>query len=204
VIRFAPALVATLLAGLGGVACASTELSSVWRDESFRGEPFRALLVMGLSEQPGWRAVHEEQMVRHLAAHGVEAVGSLALLPEPDAPTPRRLRGWVRELGVEGVLTTQQVRIRREIDVDRRLPDPWLPWDPWWHGAGEVTVRETETVLLETNLYDGGGRLVWSAVSETFAPASRDAVAREVAERVTGRLAADGLIPAAAPHAGPG
>ena len=138
-------------------------------------------------------------MARTLAVHGVAARGSREALTAPSALDPPRVRALAAEHGVQGVLATHLVRLRREIEIRPPLyHGPVLVHDPLlgedWEAA---RVRDTETVILETNLYDAGGRLLWSAVSETFAPADREALAREVVARVVARLAADGLVPPA-------
>lgn len=195
-----PATLGTaLLAGLLA-ACASTTLPSVWRAKEAPTAPYRSLLVVRISAHPGSRAVFEERMAGALAARGVRAQPGRELLPgltAPGALTPARVRTAAAELDVEGVLATHLVRVRRELEVVPGMRrGPFLVYDELlWEDLEPDRVRDTETVVLETNLYDAGGRLVWSAVSETFAPASREVLAREVAARVVARLAADGLVP---------
>lgn len=192
-----PWLLLLLVLLLLAAACAATTLRSVWQREGYTGGPFRTLLVMGISEHAGARALYEEVVARELAAHGVRTLQSSVVLPEIGAVTPARVRRWVRELGIDGVLTTHLVGIRVDVEY---VPPTWHPWlwdyyDYRWHTMEPGYLRQSETVVLETNLYDTRGQLVWSAVSETFNPESRDRVIDEVSRLVTEELASRNLVP---------
>jgi len=199
-----------LLAAALATACASTTLTSSWRSRDHPGGVFRSLLVVRLSEHPGVRASHEEGMAARLAALGVQARARGEARPDAGALEPGAVRSLAHAHRVEGVLATHRVSVRRELDVVRRGGSPGSPYlydsfygpfyDPFW---GDVTtVRETEILALETNLYDAEGRLVWSAVTETWGPLARGVLAEEVTRLVTEALVREGLAPGPAGDAG--
>lgn len=190
----AVSLTALGLAALLGTACAASQLTSVWRSRAHPGGVFPSLLVTRLSEHPGARAAWEERLAARLEDHGVRAHTRGDAHPGPEPLGARAARRLAREVGVDGVLATHRVGLRRDLHVIRRGDPFWLPgFHPF---ADDVEIHESEILVLETNLYDARGNVVWSAVSETWGPLERDVLVEEVTKLLTEALAREGLLPA--------
>jgi hypothetical protein len=189
-------LAAALLVALVGAGCASTKLTSVWREEDWSGGPLRSVLVIGLSRSEGARQLYETEMVERLREVGVEALASIEVIPSYGQITPAMVADWAKERGIEGVIVTQL--IRRE-ERERYIPPTYdfygyygARW-PMVVSPGYVT--QDTIVHLETNLYDvPTGRLLWSGTSESFNPGSREHIVRELTPLLVERLREAGLI----------
>ena len=49
-------------------ACATTELTGSWQDESIAGKKFQHILIIGAAKQPDIRKQFEDEFVRQLQA----------------------------------------------------------------------------------------------------------------------------------------
>ncbi|MDX1649708.1 MAG: hypothetical protein R3263_07620 [Myxococcota bacterium] len=198
----APVVVAAVALLLG--ACASTKLTSVYRDPGYAGGPFGSLLVIGLSPSEGARHQFEQHFSRELRGHGVEAIPGVQVLPEHGELDRSLVQDWVRRHGIEGVIVTRLVDVERETEVVPPTVRPTLYgyYGHHWGYMSGITVssgytREKTILRIETNLYDARtARLVWSASSRSFNPSDREQVIEELSGLVTGALADQGLLPA--------
>ena len=192
------------LAAVGLAACATTRLTSVWRDETYRGPQLRKVLVVGVSERAVIRRLFEDEFTRQLKARGSDAtpsytIGSLELLQDRAASVAK-----IRELGFDGVLVTRL--------VDRKTVTTYYPptylgppgYAGGWYGYyslsyGYVTspgyTVESQVVNLETSVYETkADRLVWSALSETFLEGSSQSLVRSLIKLLVANLAKAGLV----------
>jgi hypothetical protein len=159
-------------------SCASTELSSAWRNPDYKGSALKKLLVVGVSKQPAVRRAFEDEFVKQLKASGVGAVASYTLIPELGPAEQARLRQGIEQAGADAMLITRLVRI----DVDTQFTPAFHPtagtdlaggYSAAWTGYHEPAgASQPETAILETNLYGvNESQLLWSGTTQTFAPA---------------------------------
>jgi len=188
---------------IGG--CASTTLTSVWRDPSYSSVPFKTVLVMGVSETAGVRRIFEDEFAAKLKSVGVLAHPSYTFIPQ-DGPADRAtLDAAIAKAGAQGVLVT------RLLKVDRRTN--YAPGSVWavpavghyrdFHGYySSMWVQyappqryDYEVVVLETNLWRAEkGELVWSGMTETFAPSDVRRATQEFADVIIKALREQRLI----------
>jgi len=88
---------------LAVVGCAGTALTKSWRSPDYKGQPFKKLLVVGVSEWPELRRSFEEEFVKELKAAGVNAVPSFVLLPETGQADEAQTQA-VKEAGADWLL----------------------------------------------------------------------------------------------------
>lgn len=196
-------LLATLL--LVGAGCASTTLTSVWRDASYSGGPLRRVLVMGISEEAGVRRIFEDEFSARLRSVGVEAVPSYTLIPR-DGPAERTvLDAAIEKAGVQGVLITRLLRIERRTNYAPGYvwAVPAVGYYRNFHGYySSAWVRyappqayDYDIVALETNLWSPRqGELIWSGITESFAPSDVRQATREFADVIIKALREQKLI----------
>jgi hypothetical protein len=75
-------------------------------------------------------------------------------------------------------------------------------YGPAWGYTGAPTYVETDKVVrFETTLWDpqGGGKMIWSDLTETSNPSSTSDFAKSLTDHVVPAMAKEGLLPAGAP-----
>lgn len=194
--RIALLLFAALLAALAG-GCASTQITSAWRDDDLARVPFRKVLVVFQHSDPQLRQVLE----RRMAAEIPNAVPAHAIFSDAEVGDIEKVRGRVREQGFDSSVIMRIVSIDREVSYRPgrvyAVPGFYHGFYGYW-GYGWRTVydpgyyRNDRVVTLATNVYSvGDDKLVWASRSETFNPGSlRDAVEDilRVTSRATGEV----------------
>ena len=166
-------------------ACASTDLTSVWKDAQYKGHA-RKIMVIGILQSPVIQRQFEDEMVRRLKEHRTDAIAGYTVLsdrPEDDrAATEQK----IRELGADAVLIVQVVDKKT---VSTYVPPPGrAPMHPMYPGSGPLppagyygstlqgyyayspgTMVQDDYAVVQTNLYDlASGKLIWTASSETL------------------------------------
>jgi hypothetical protein len=180
-------------------ACASTWLDSVYVAPDYGGGAFDRLMIVGLAPTEGGRAHYENAFADRLSALGATGIASSNVFPSQEELSRERVAAWVREHGIRGALVTRVEDVKRE----QRYVPPTSQWDLYGYygywGSSLVSspgyVVEETTVILETSLFDASdGKLVYTAMSKSFQPSSREEIVREVVEALTEDLQERGLL----------
>jgi hypothetical protein len=199
---------AVTLVALAAIACGTTtQLSNVWRSESYSAGPMKKILVVGIAETTTGRRSFEDHFAGALAGHQVEGVASHELLPSDERLTEAVLKEAIRGHGFEGVIATRLIGVDEETTYvppsTRTVPSAYgghrfygyygRSWDVVHTPGYTVTKR---IVRLETRLYDArDAELAWGAQSGTFESDSRDDMIESVTKKITKQLVSDGLLP---------
>ena len=188
-----------VVAAAAAVGC-QTEITSVWQAPDVPSGGFRSVMVIGFARTEDLRNYFESNFARDLKEVGVKGISSASVLPEPSKQLTREtVLAWVRDQGVEAVLTT------RLINIDRQTREASLGGDLYsergprsWHvPTEEVTFT---TFHLETRLYEASsGRLVFRAASATGNPVSPGSVALAVIDAMIGELSERRILAARLP-----
>jgi hypothetical protein len=182
--------VAVLLA-----ACASTTLENQWKSPDYTGAPMRKMLVVGVTKQPSVRRVFEDEFASKLKAAGVEGIPSYTLIPDDGQVDQAKLEAAVAQAGADGVLITRLVKKEQNTQVSGGYA-PVAPMGFYggyrsaWMGYYEpVTVNQYDVVTLETSVYSAQqSKLVWSGMTESFAPTDVKKETGAFAEVIIGAL----------------
>jgi hypothetical protein len=155
------------------VSC-STTLTSVWKDENFKG-PVNNVFVMGVFQREVNRRVYEDEFVKKLSAQGVNAIASYREFGSGKLPDKEEIVSKMEALNMEAVLITNIV------DKERRRVYAETWYQNYGHHYGYWHGRTTEFIddiyHVETKLYDVRSEgLIWSALSETVV--MEDAIAQ--------------------------
>jgi len=187
-------------------ACASTTLTGAWKNPAYTGGAFHRLLVVGATDSPADRRIFEDAFARALREAGVDAVASYTLIPEEGRIDERRLKDAVRGQDLQGVVMTRLVRIDKQTVVipgyastlpsvryrDNLYGYYATAWAPYGRPA---EVREVESVVLETTLWDAAdSKLVWTGTTSTFAPSNVQSATADFAQVVISELKARKLL----------
>jgi hypothetical protein len=141
-------LLSTLVLGAG---CAKdTKITSVERDEGFRGR-LTGVLVIGAAQKDEVRRHFEDECVRLLGARGVRAVASHTVIPRENMLDKDTVVAGVRELGLDSVLLTRV--LGRQKKVEHVAPGQLFSRSLFsTRHAVKGEYVDTETVELETTL----------------------------------------------------
>jgi hypothetical protein len=157
-------------------ACATTTLTSVWKDPSYHVQP-RKIMVIGVAKKPVNKRIFEDEFVRQLKARGTDAVAGYTVMPDEKQVDHAVIAAKVKEQGADAVLISRLVSKKTvHTYVPGSVTYPPSYYGNWrdYYGYGSQAVytpgytAEDEYALMETNLYDAGNdKLIWSAASET-------------------------------------
>jgi hypothetical protein len=192
--RYVLLLVAALVAALAG-GCASTQITSVYRDPDLGRVPFRKVLVVFQHQDAQLRRALERRMAAEIA----NAVPAHAIFSDEEVREVERVRSRLRQEGFDSTVIMRLTGVEREVSyVPGRLyaapayyRDMWGYWGYGWRNVYEPGyLRSDRVVNVATNVYSvADDKLVFATQSETFNPSSLREVVSEVvtaASRATG------------------
>ncbi len=165
-----------MLSALLITACATTTLTSAWKDPSYQGQP-RKIMVIGVARKPLNKRIFEDEFVRQLKARRTDAVASYTVMPDEKQGDNAVIAAKMKEQGADAVLITRMASKKIvHVYVPGTVYYPPSYYGRWrdYYGHGYQAVytpgymAEDEYALMETNLYDTAtDKLIWSAASET-------------------------------------
>ena len=187
---------AALLAAIAG-GCASTQITSSWRDEDLAKVPFRKVLVVFQHSDSRLRHVLERRMASDIP----NAVPAHAIFSDEEVRDVEKVKARVREQGFDSSIVMRLVSVDREVSYRPgriyAVPGFYHGFYGYW-GYGWRTVydpgyyRSDRIVNIATNVYSvADDKLVWASQSETFNPSSlREAVDEvlRVTSKATGEV----------------
>lgn len=184
-------------------ACATTQISSVWKDPSYQARPAR-IMVIGVAKNPLNRRLFEDEFVLQIKARGTEAIASYTILPDKQQDDQVAIAAKVKELGTDTVLITRQVSKRTvQVYVPGTVyyPPPYYGTWPDYYGYGyrymysPGYIAENEYAVIETNLYETrNDKLVWAASSETVMSDSNQNLIKSYIGIMVNTMAGHGLF----------
>jgi hypothetical protein len=166
-------------------ACASTDLTAVWKDAQHKGHA-RKIMIIGILQSPVIQRQFEDEMVQRLKEHRTDAIAGYTVLPDRPEDDRAATEQKIRELGADAVLIVQVVD-RKTLTTYVPPPGP-APMYPRYSGPGSFplagyygsdrqayyaystgTIVEDYYAVVQTNLHDvASGKLIWTASSETL------------------------------------
>lgn len=193
-------MIASTLALLALVGCASTTLRDSWTDPDFRGGSFRKILVVGVHPNATERRVFEDLLAEQIAATGAQAIVGYRAIPPGTKMEEQVWNAAVEASGADALMLVRLVRMDRRTSVTTTVvpaaPVYGYGWGYYNAWVAVPEVRQYDIATVETRVFDVRSRkLVWSAMTETFEPTS---VAKETpgfARVILTELARRGLVP---------
>jgi hypothetical protein len=167
-----------VFAGMLLAACASTQLTSEWRDEGYTGGPLKKLMVIGVGIDGRVRRLVEDEFVTKLQARGTEAIASYQLFPSEDKMSREAVEEKVRELEAQAILVTRMLGHETEtVEYPGSTRIEEVPsggrWHRYYSRSWEVTHTPPRTVrydvaTLESEVFEAHtDRLLWAATFRT-------------------------------------
>ncbi len=188
--RMLPLVVTVVLVVLG---CGrTTQLSDVWADPVWDGEPIDNVLVIGVSPDPDIRTAFENHFVKQFKKEKVQAFSAAAELGVGRLDSTAVAR-YVKDHGIDAILVTRLLGS----DVDRTYVQGTGYMGPiYYHGfygyynygysamSTPGYLAESTVIRLETNVYLKDSRLLWSGISDSFNPGSEEEVIKGLTQAV--------------------
>lgn len=187
------------VASIALAACAATTVRDSWYDPTYRGGPFRKVMVLGVSGNISERRTFEDIMVGRLASTGVDAIPAYRFLPDGGKASESALDAAVRASGADALLMSRVRGIDRRTSVSTSMvpaaPLGWYGLYTRWYPVTDV--YQYDIASVETSLFAAdGGRVVWSGMTETYDPTSVARNAPGFADVIIKSLHQRGLLPA--------
>jgi hypothetical protein len=199
-LRFTAALVIpAVFAG-----CASTKLTGVWVEPEKPLPEVKKVLVIAVARKLANRQKVEHDFVEAFKAHGVEAVASIDIMSPEQKLEKEEVQAAIEGRGIDTVIVTQLVGIDTEVRQASAtavvVTSSYGGYYGYYSSAAVVAYRPGaleafDTILLETRLFQvSREKLIWSAQSKTFDPASVGELSSGLTSAVLERLTKDGLL----------
>jgi hypothetical protein len=140
------------------MACTSTstKFSTTWKDQAYQVKPEK-ILVISAFQNPATRWTFEDELVRALKNHGIDAVMSYSVMPDMPAPVlddRGTIAAKAQEVGADTVLINRPVGRR---PVDQSI------------GVSGATIHTETYINTLTDVFDmKSNRLIMSASAETL------------------------------------
>lgn len=194
---------AALFVLLAVAGCASTSIRSAWFDPSYKGGPFKRILVAGIGGSLADRRVFEDIFTQKLKVAGVDGVAGYVVAADDARGSEASWTAAVEKSGADGLLLIQVLSVDTRTQVSTVIvpASPWGfgPYGGWWGSPAMVAVpdvRQYDVATVESRLFDvKSKRLVWAGTTETINPSSVAKEAPGFAELIIEQLAARGLVP---------
>ena len=185
-------------------SCATTGQVQTWKDGAYPGKIKKTLVVAVLAE-PLIRNFLEQEFVAQFKARGVEGVASNKTVTAEMARDKESSLSFVKSLGV-GTVVVARILDQRYAD---RAQGGGVGYVPVGYGVGwdgiyndgfvevglPVTQYSVDVLAIQMNVYDlQEGKLIYSAVSNTYAEGAKEKVIPPFVETMVKELAAAKLL----------
>jgi len=202
-------VLALIMAASMSADCKSAKLVASLKNPGYTGGRLHKILIIGMSENVGIRADFEDAMASALAKDGIEAIPghTILLRPESSEMDLSYLKAQIAEHKIDGIVTSRLVGVKKDITYVPgqiyAVPHPYYNSFYGYYGTVYRQVytpdylHEDQTVRIETNVYATDtpeGELVWTAISDTFNPASAHKVIDGLVKLVAQELERDGIF----------
>jgi hypothetical protein len=94
------------------IACASTQFSTVWKDEAYQGHP-KKILVINTFPNPSTRRVFEDELVKALKERRIDAVTSYTVIPDADVSDKDAIAAEAKKIGADTVMVNRLIGLTK-------------------------------------------------------------------------------------------
>lgn len=207
-------LVGLLVCYVGALAsCASTQMTSVWRDQQYTGGPLKQLAIIVVSKDDLSRRAVEDEIARSLTGGTTQVVPSYTVLEklEKDATA---IKNTLLARGFDGALVGRLAAIVK--DETYRPPATYAAFGGSYLGGGPAYgnfadyyghsyavaydpgySRVDTRVVIETILYKlPEAKPIWTGTTESMNPQSREELVDKVGRLLGKQLRSEKLVSA--------
>ena len=130
-------LLAAFAAAVVLAGCQTTSIQSAWFDSSYKGGPFRKIVVIASDGTVADSRVFEDIMVQQLQAAGVQALPGYTTVPPDARRAEAPFAAAVAATGADGVILVRLIRVDTKTQVSTMMmPGPMIgPWGGFYGGG---------------------------------------------------------------------
>jgi hypothetical protein len=193
------------------MSCASTTMTSTWRDSHYAGGPLKKIAVIVVEKNEDLRRFVEDQATRNIP-DGTQAVPGYVIFGTLDEDKDKIKKRLIQE-GFDGALVGRLAAIVR--DETYRPPHTYITAaSPFMYGTAPYSTyfdgyygyaysvayapayhREDTRYVVETLLYKlPEGKPIWTGTSESVNPNSRQELVAEITRLVGNELRKEKLV----------
>jgi hypothetical protein len=195
---------------MGLMSCgSSTYVTGSWKNPEVTQDPYESVMVTVLTPNMEAKRAIENHVVAELRDDGVNATSSLEKFPPNflnDNPDKDAILNKVKEENYSTILTINLLDSETETRYVEGTYAPYTTYGyygtfgtyynnyyPTVYDPGYYTT--TRTYFIESNLYDiNTEKLIWSAQSETYEPATLESAAEGLADAIVDEMEDDNII----------
>jgi len=168
---------ALFFAALVTLSCASMRITDEWKDKTFRGMPYKKIMVVALTKRVDLRQPVEDEFSRQINARGGDAVACYICIPDVDTLNQEELTKVGSGMGIEAYIVVTVLRTDARIEYYRpSIPSPVGDYgtdsimnSALWGSPDPPMRKKTEVATLESRLYDGkSAKLVWRSTIDSI------------------------------------
>lgn len=195
-IRNTPSAMALIIAVLLLTGCATTVVTSSWKDAGYLKQPHKTLVVAILRKKE-YRIALEDEFAHQLNEKGLDVTTGSKTFPESTPGDKAELESYLRSHGYDSFLL---VRIVAWKDLLANNPGSEPNWPDSYSMDKDIDSLpkngvEERIAMAEANLYDAAtGKLFWTAATQTpIEEINHDLMADYVAQIIK-RMQRNGLV----------
>jgi hypothetical protein len=158
-------------------SCASTEMTSVWRDSQYRGGPLKKLAIIVVNKNDLMRRMVEDEIARSLTGGTTQVLPSYTVLEKLEKDK-EAIKNTLLAQGFDGALVGRVAALVK--DETYRPPTTYVTFDAYYGYAYTVSTdpgySQVDTrVVIETILYKlPEAKPIWTGTTESINPDSRE------------------------------
>jgi hypothetical protein len=183
-------------------SCAAprVELTSVSRDQSYKGGFFKKILVISAARKEAIRHFSEDEFVQQLKGRGTDSVASYTMIPFAKMLDKTVVADRIKGLGIDGVLVTRVLYTLTDAPSLRKKPN----WNEFYSDSfgydqglsGPARSQGKMIARIEMNLYEvATEKSVWSASADIPVKEDPKEEIRAFVAAVLQKLSRERLIP---------
>ena len=180
-------------------SCATTKLTSVWKDSAYTGGVLEKVMVVGLSDNLRNRKMFEEVFVKEFKDNGIEAIPSFSAILLAKDLNRDTIKDEAERRAIDAILVTHLSDIKEKevpyepLDYEISFYRYYRKVKQYDHAPQSYT--QVKDVRMKNNLYEAKTeKLIWSASSESVNPESVNEVISSLCKAVLENLRSHKLI----------
>lgn len=185
------------------ISCATTDISSTWKNLSYQGQ-INKIMIIGLFSDPDQRRLCEDEFVKRFKNYGTDAIASYTLLPDQKQWPAGLIQETMKGAGADSVLIANLVDKKTVAGympgtADYPSPNYGTFYDSYRRAySGAFTsgyVSNEQHAVVQTNIYDAQTeKLIWSARTDTEVNTGDRNFIKSFADTVANRMASQRLL----------
>ena len=176
-------------------SCASTEVTSYWKDAGYHRKPHKALIAARVKNK--YQMAVEDEFARQLGKNGVNVSTATKEFVASAPANEEALKSYLRDHGYDTFIL---IRVTTEKDLLTNRPGSTAPWpssNDIVHGkisSSDFIVVQRQ-LMTEANLYDvASWKLFWTAATETTVDEVNHQLITEYVAQILKKMRKSGLI----------